>query len=214
MSETNARSREVPRSVGAAVEAVLDARGDSQKLKRIFQHSNVPMVMVDRSRRYVEVNRPARLWFRLSLDELRTFAIGDLTPAPRGGDMDRAWARLLAVGSVAGRYPVYGSDGSRIEVVYCGVADILPGLHLIAFMPADELPVIEEDRPDASASLTPREIEVLALAAGGYSGPELAQRLVLSPATVNTHFKNIYEKLDVRTRAAAVAKAMRLGTID
>ena len=55
---------------------------------------------------------------------------------------------------------------------------------------------------------------MLALAADGLSGPELAQELVLSPATINTHFKNIYEKLDVGNRAAAVAKAMRLGMID
>ena len=55
---------------------------------------------------------------------------------------------------------------------------------------------------------------MLALAADGRSGPDLARELVLSPGTVNTHFKNIYAKLDVRTRAAAVAKAMRLGLID
>jgi DNA-binding CsgD family transcriptional regulator len=65
-----------------------------------------------------------------------------------------------------------------------------------------------------SGSLTPREIEVLALAAERLSGPELAAELVLSPATVNTHFKNIYAKLRVRTRPAAVAKAIRLGAID
>jgi ATP/maltotriose-dependent transcriptional regulator MalT len=76
------------------------------------------------------------------------------------------------------------------------------------------LGVIERDVPDPSALLTPREIEVLALAADGLSGPELARGLVLSPTTVNTHFKNIYEKLDVRNRAAAVAKAMRLGLIE
>jgi LuxR family maltose regulon positive regulatory protein len=54
---------------------------------------------------------------------------------------------------------------------------------------------------------------VLALAADGLSGPELAHALVLSVTTVNTHFKNIYVKLGVRNRAAAVAKAMRLGVI-
>jgi DNA-binding NarL/FixJ family response regulator len=52
-------------------------------------------------------------------------------------------------------------------------------------------------RPDASGCgparpLTPREIEVLALAAEGLSGPDLAETLALSSATVNTHFKNIH----------------------
>jgi DNA-binding CsgD family transcriptional regulator len=197
---------------------VLDARGDARTLKRIFDHSPVPMVMVDDKRRYVEVNGPARLWFRLSLEEMRKFAIGELTPAPRSGVMEQAWERLLAVGSAAGRYPVYGSDGSSLDVVYCGLAHIIPGLHLIAFAPADwpedELGMIGRDGRELGASLTPRETEVLARAAAGLSGPELAQELVLSPTTVNTHFKNIYGKLGVRNRAAAVAKAMRLGLIE
>jgi DNA-binding CsgD family transcriptional regulator len=218
MTEAKARSRRVAHHVGAAAESVLGAGGDAQKLKRVFEHSDVPMVMVDGRRRYVEVNRPARLWFRLSLEEMRKFAIGDLTPAPPNGIMAQTWARLLDLGSVAGRYPVGGSDGSRLEVVYCGLAHILPGLHLIAFAPADwpedEFGVIDDHRPNPSAKLTPREKEVLSRAADGLSGPELAQELVLSPTTVNTHFKNIYKKLDVQNRAAAIARAMRVGMID
>lgn len=154
---------------------MLDARGEARKLKRTFEHSHVPMVMVDAKRRYVEVNRPARMWFRLSLEEMRAFALGDLTPAPRKWIMEQAWARLLDVGCVAGRYPVYASDGS--------------------------------------AFLTPREIEVLALAADGLSGSDLAQELFVRPSTVHTHFRNIYSKLAARNRTAAVAKAMRLGVI-
>jgi DNA-binding CsgD family transcriptional regulator len=196
---------------------VLAARGDVELLKRIFERSLVPMVMVDDARRYVEVNRPARLWFRLSLEEMRRFGIGDLTPAPSDGLMEESWSRLLGVGCVAGRYPVYGSDGSLLDVVYCGFARILPGLHLIAFAPADwpetELEAVEHDGSRPSASLTSREIEVLALAADGLTGPELAEELVLSTATIGTHFKNIYAKLAVGNRAAAVAKAMRLGLI-
>jgi DNA-binding CsgD family transcriptional regulator len=213
------RSDRVSREVGAAAEAVLGARDEPTRLKRIFEQSPVPMVMVDDRRRYVEANRPARLWFRLSLQELRAFSIGELTAAPAGRVMEQAWKRLLDAGSMAGRYPVDGSDGSRLEVVYYGLARVLPELHLVAFAPADwpedELDAIGDDRPRAAASLlTPRETEVLALAADGLSGPGLADRLALSPATVNAHFKNIYRKLAVQNRAAAVAKAMRLGVID
>jgi DNA-binding CsgD family transcriptional regulator len=215
---TSRVSHHLPRHVGAAAEAVLGARGDDRRLKRVFERSRVPMVMVDDSRRYVEVNRPARLWFRLSLEEMRRYAIGELTPAPRDGSQERMWARLLDVGSVAGRYPVYGSDGSPLEVVYCGIAHIRPGLHLLVFAPPDwsedQLDAIPGDDRNGNVSLTPREIEVLALAADGLTGPELAHELVLSRATINTHFKNIYEKLGVGSRAAAVAKTMRLGMID
>jgi ATP/maltotriose-dependent transcriptional regulator MalT len=62
--------------------------------------------------------------------------------------------------------------------------------------------------------LTPRELEVLALAAYGLSGRELADELVVSPATIKTHLDNVYAKLGVRNRAGAVAKAMRLGLIE
>ena len=65
-----------------------------------------------------------------------------------------------------------------------------------------------------SRPLSEREIEVLRLAAEGLSGPEIAERLVLGPATVKTHFEHVYEKLGVGDRAAAVARALRTGVID
>jgi ATP/maltotriose-dependent transcriptional regulator MalT len=218
MTETTIVSDQVPRSVGAAAEAALRAGGEACAVKRLLDRSHVPMVMVDARRRFVEANRPARLAFRLSLNELRTLAIDDLTPPHFVREMEQTWARLLDTGCVVGRYPVAGRDGSWLDIVYCSLADIVPGLHLIAFAPADwpehELDPVEDDHLDASAALTLRELEVLTLAAEGRRGPELAQELVLSAATVNTHFKNIYKKLEVRTRAAAVAKAMRLGVIN
>jgi DNA-binding CsgD family transcriptional regulator len=64
------------------------------------------------------------------------------------------------------------------------------------------------------AALTPREIEVLQLAAYGSSAPQIAEALVVSRNTVKTHMGNIYAKLEVNDRAAAVAQAMRLGLID
>jgi PAS domain S-box-containing protein len=62
--------------------------------------------------------------------------------------------------------------------------------------------------------LTKRELEVLALAARGLSGRQIAERLVISPATVKTHLANLYPKLGASDRAAAVATALRLGVID
>jgi DNA-binding CsgD family transcriptional regulator len=62
--------------------------------------------------------------------------------------------------------------------------------------------------------LTTREIEILSLASRGMSGPEIAEHLVLSPATVKTHFQNIYGKWSVSDRTSAVAAALRRGLID
>jgi DNA-binding CsgD family transcriptional regulator len=174
--------------------------------------------MVDARRRYVDANHSARLALRFSLNEIRDFSVDDLTPAHLDRDLEQAWTWLLDTGRVVGRFQVTGRDCSWLDIVYCSLANVVPGLHLVAFAPAgwpaDELDPVEHDHPDACPSLTPRELEVVALAAEGHSAPELAQQLGLSTATVNTHFKNIYRKLEVQTRAAAVAKAMRLGVID
>jgi DNA-binding CsgD family transcriptional regulator len=176
------------------------------------------MVMVDEERRYVDANGPARLAFRLNLDELRGYAVDDLTPPHLSGVLEQIWVRLHRDGWITGSYEVAAPDGSRFDIVYYALRDALPGLHLGAFAPAhwseDELNVIKDDGFDTPIPLTPREIEVLTLGARGFSGPEIAEQLVLSPATVKTHFANLYEKLGVRNRAAAVAKAMQLGVID
>ena len=197
---------------------MLGARGETRKLKRIFERSPVPIVMLDANRRYVDVNRPARLWFRLSLQEMRTYAIDDLAPPDQHGVIEREWARLLESGRVAGQHLAVKADGGRVAIVYWALADVLPGRHVIVYAPADwpedELGVIEDDHRDDSASLTPREIEVLELAAEGTGIPKLGEELALSPDTVRTHLKNIYAKLGVHNRTGAVTRAMRLGLID
>jgi PAS domain S-box-containing protein len=66
----------------------------------------------------------------------------------------------------------------------------------------------------AEPLLTPREIEVLQLGAGGLSTRQAAERLMLSPATVKTHLENIYAKLEVGDKSSAVATALRLGLIE
>jgi two-component system, NarL family, nitrate/nitrite response regulator NarL len=63
-------------------------------------------------------------------------------------------------------------------------------------------------------ALTAREREVLVLTADGLTAPEIATRLQLGVATVRSHLQNLYEKLGVSDRAAAVAAAMRGGLLE
>jgi DNA-binding CsgD family transcriptional regulator len=66
----------------------------------------------------------------------------------------------------------------------------------------------------AEPSITPREAEVLTLASHGLTHAETAEQLTVSPATVRTHLENVYPKLGVSDKAAAVAAALRHGLID
>jgi DNA-binding NarL/FixJ family response regulator len=61
--------------------------------------------------------------------------------------------------------------------------------------------------------LSQRELEVLELVAGGNNNREAAARLFISEATVKTHLLNIYAKLGVSDRAAAVAEAFNRGLL-
>jgi ATP/maltotriose-dependent transcriptional regulator MalT len=68
-----------------------------------------------------------------------------------------------------------------------------------------------DERPAALASLSERELEVLAEVAGGRSNDEIARRLHLSVHTVKRHVANLLAKLDLPSRTAAASLAVRCG---
>jgi DNA-binding NarL/FixJ family response regulator len=59
--------------------------------------------------------------------------------------------------------------------------------------------------------LTDRERELLALLAQGLTNAAIAERLSLSPKTVRNHVSNIFSKLQVADRAAAIVRARDAG---
>ena len=83
----------------------------------------------------------------------------------------------------------------------------------------------DENAPELTISSTPtsisssgeklsaREREILRQVASGYTSCEIGKRLGISDQTVNTHIKNIYRKLQVRTRAQAVNLASLRGLL-
>ncbi len=67
--------------------------------------------------------------------------------------------------------------------------------------------------PGSPRSLTAREVDVLGYLPTRLSTGEIAARLGISPNTVKTHLKNIYQKLGARSRNEAIVNAARLQLI-
>jgi two-component system nitrate/nitrite response regulator NarL len=72
---------------------------------------------------------------------------------------------------------------------------------------------LRDRRRQPVAVLSPRELEILSLLAAGFSAPQIADHLIIGRTTVKTRLANLYEKLGVGDRAAAVAEGMRRGLL-
>jgi DNA-binding NarL/FixJ family response regulator len=70
-----------------------------------------------------------------------------------------------------------------------------------------------DDKTDSLLSLTPREIELLALVQQGLTNLAIAQKLSISENTVKYHLKNVFQKLSVQNRTEAVAQAFHAGLL-
>ncbi|RYF70257.1 MAG: response regulator transcription factor [Comamonadaceae bacterium] len=115
----------------------------------------------------------------------------------------------------------FGNYPQAVLQVVNGGASITPNLarRLLqrfdsssAASPTARLPLRPDvDREREPERLSLREKEVLRMVASGYTSAEIGTRLLISGLTVNTHIKNIYRKLQVRTRAQAVRFASLRG---
>lgn len=68
-------------------------------------------------------------------------------------------------------------------------------------------------RSTPTITLTPREIEVVGMAARGLTNAEIADEMFVSKRTVTTHLTNIFGKLEVKNRSGAIAAATQAGLI-
>jgi DNA-binding NarL/FixJ family response regulator len=129
--------------------------------------------------------------------------LAEFFPGAAAADDCIAWLASCA--------PADGASGSRTVGGRTLTASRLGGgglgetLWLLGVRDADAQPAARL----ATASLTPRETEVLSWIAKGKTNRDVAEILGMSPRTVNKHLEHVFEKLGVETRAAAAALATR-----
>lgn len=119
---------------------------------------------------------------------------------------DDAGARWLhAVDAASGTCRCSAPDGRVLTARRLGEVGLGEAMWLLSVQPAGEASASRL----ATASLTPRETEVLSWIAKGKTNRDVADILGVSPRTVNKHLEHVFEKLGVETRAAAAALASR-----
>ncbi|MGQ3056724.1 MAG: LuxR C-terminal-related transcriptional regulator [Nevskia sp.] len=167
--------------------------------------------------------------FALSVSTHRAVGLWELGQHQEAArQLDRA---LNAAASEFHAYPIAAAgrallpildaiDGRRRDAA---TQDLRPLLHLQGWLrtqlqgnsrqdPAEI--TVERSLPgDGIEALTSREIELLRLLHAGLSNQTLADTLLVSVSTIKWHLHNVYEKLGVGSRGAAVATAIRLGLI-
>ena len=72
---------------------------------------------------------------------------------------------------------------------------------------------VKQGSTDMYQLLSDREKEVLTLVAKGYSNKEIAEQLIISVKTVETHKGNLMEKLQMKTRPELVTYALKKGLL-
>jgi DNA-binding NarL/FixJ family response regulator len=133
------------------------------------------------------------------------------SPATRIIVIAKSAAEETIIEAVCAGATGYLVDGSPPEQIIDAIRSILAGgTPMEASVAHKVLAMIGQLGPPRHAySLTDREKDVLRLVAEGRSKKEIAEALFLSYFTVDTHLKNIYEKLHVHSQAAAVSKAFK-----
>ena len=175
---------------------------------QLFERSLHGMVLVDDDRRPREVNHAACVMVQRPMEVVLRSTIDDLTAPVALPELEGKWRELLEQGSLTGQWPLVTGDQRLVEVEYSALARARRGLHLIVFVTRHMPALYPEDGVRSTAPITEREAEVLKLLSLGYTGPEIAERLVLGVDTVRTHIRNLKRKLGARTLPHLVAMGL------
>jgi DNA-binding NarL/FixJ family response regulator len=175
--------------------ATLDASGMEERLRSLRVARGVGL--------------PGRVW--ASQEPVTTVRLVDHA-------LEAMRSTIAAAGLIGGMaIPALFGDEVLAVLAFYSVEEFHPSARLIRSLTGigHELGVFLDRRRGELVApvLTPRELEVLQVAAQGLSAKAIGAQLFVSPATVRTHLEHIYAKLGVSDRASAVAKGLREGLI-
>lgn len=204
--------RESPDSVGLTTPWL--AEEDADALWRFMDVAPVALLAAGDDREILRVNERWSRLTGLARDEVEQKRIDDLVSTESRAALEMRWRDILQTGLATARLILVGPDGSRTPVRTGGFANVLPGVHVGAWLQEreDDASLLRGGRR-RTGQLTKREQESLRLVAMGMTTVAAAERLGISPETVRTHVRNAMNKLGARTRAQAIAVAMRDGEI-
>jgi PAS domain S-box-containing protein len=187
----------------------------------IFEHSRIPMVLIDRERRYVRVNDAVVDFWEYPRSQLLGSPAELLVVDERDGVPDR-WEQLVHSGQLYGQRIIENASGTQVHVTYAahvitvgGEWRVL-GVTLSARL-ADGAELIGSSQIEPAAEhgsmLTPRERQIVRLVALGANTRRIATELSLSPETVRSHVRNAMSKAGAHTRAHLVAMVLSDGPV-
>jgi PAS domain S-box-containing protein len=198
-----------------------------ETLNTVFERTSTAMLLIDGDRRFRDCNEAACEALGRTRDELLELHSEDVLAPERLPLLEARWQELIAKGRSSGRTLLLNGDGAKVKAYHLSVANFVPGRHLAVIVPVDSDQegldwLLEEDGAGSDGSgdaperapLTPREREIITLLALGLTGEEIADKLVISPETVRIHVRNARRRLGAKTRAHAVALAIKGGQIE
>jgi DNA-binding NarL/FixJ family response regulator len=151
------------------------------------------------------------------LMDLRMPKLGGVEAARRLRQLDPE-ARIIALTSYDGDQDIYRAlEAGMRGYILKGTAHVNLGSAIRAvhsgkrLLPPEVAERLGEHFP--RVALTPREVEVLSLVAGGLSNKEIARTLVTAIGTIKMHVQNIHKKLGVADRTQAVTIALERGIL-
>lgn len=194
----------------------LDALSDAAVTARLHEFEHL-LTMLETTSQWTALGqlgaiiergaRPLRVGYLLRALTARAVA---LEASGAAADALELWVQALECGDIGGFVRVY-TDGSplRLRLLRRAAQHPRGGAHARRVLAATG----HEASGNDAVQLTERQRDVLRLVANGLSDREISSATGLSIATVKTHLRAAYERLDVRSRTAAVAKASAAGLV-